>query len=239
MGHEYLFIFIVIVGVLSVGRGFSIKRNSCLRLISKSTSRGAQQLPIMMASQASESADKYSPNLDNYFARIGYTGSREPTLSNLKSIQRHHLIGIPFENLDIHLGYKISVDPKAVEQKIVDNRRGGYCFEQNLLLCHVLRALGFEITPLIARVIWQKPAQVTTGNTHMILRVECEGSSWLVDTGFGSMGSPQPLNIFSEGEQTTSSYVRRVLQVGNHYVHQVKLQGNWQNIYRFNLGELL
>ncbi len=191
-----------------------------------------------MASLVSESNEKYSPNLDNYFARIGYDGSREPTLSNLKSIQWRHLLAFPFENLDIHLGVKISIDPKAVEQKLVDKRRGGYCFEQNLLLFNVLRALGFEVTPLIARVMWQRPLHLITGNTHMVLRVECEGSSWLVDAGFGNLGSPVPLEIFFDGEQTTTADVRRMLKVGHHYIHQIKLQGNWQNIYKFNIGEL-
>ncbi len=181
--------------------------------------------------------EKFSPNLDKYFARIKYEGSREPTLRNLKSILWRHLLAIPFENLNIHMGDSISVDPITIEQKLVGNKRGGYCYEQNSHLCNILRALGLSVTPILARVMWQRSPLIVSGKTHFILRVECEGRSWLVDVSFCNMGSLIPLDIFFEGEQTTPNDVRRILQVGNVFIHQIKLQGNWLDLYKFNLGE--
>ena len=80
----------------------------------------------------------YTPDLPAYFARIGLHGERQPTLDLLRAIVHAHVSSIPFENLDVLLGRGISLDPTAVERKLVHDRRGGYCFEQNSLLLHVL-----------------------------------------------------------------------------------------------------
>src|SRR6185369_8535357 len=89
-------------------------------------------------------------NLDAYFARIGYTGPREPTLAVLDDIVARHTCTIPFENLDVLLGRGISLADDAVERKLVSDVRGGYCFEQNSLLQRALMALGFVVKPLSA-----------------------------------------------------------------------------------------
>lgn len=85
-------------------------------------------------------ADDYVPNLDAYFARIGWTGSRTVSVETLHAISAHHAAAIPFENLDVLAGKGISIGPEAVEQKLVHKRHGGYCFEQNQLLLFMLRA---------------------------------------------------------------------------------------------------
>ncbi|RLA03831.1 MAG: arylamine N-acetyltransferase, partial [Gammaproteobacteria bacterium] len=87
----------------------------------------------------------YSPDLDAYFSRINDSGSREPTLETLNRLIAAHVRTIPFENLDILLGRPISVGLEAIEQKLVHDRRGGYCFEQNTLFQQVLLALGFSV----------------------------------------------------------------------------------------------
>jgi N-hydroxyarylamine O-acetyltransferase len=96
-------------------------------------------------------------NLDAYFARIGYEGPREPTLAVLPALSAAHTRSIPFENLDVLLGRPIKLEIDAIFQKLVCDRRGGYCFEQNGLLLHVLDELGFQVAPLSARVRWQRP----------------------------------------------------------------------------------
>src|SRR5690349_7302660 len=88
-------------------------------------------------------------NLDAYFARIGYSGSREPTLAVLRTLQLQHVMAVPFENLDVLLGRRISIAPAAISRKIIEERRGGYCFEQNSLFRDVLSAMGFTVTPLL------------------------------------------------------------------------------------------
>ena len=97
------------------------------------------------------------PDLDAYFARIGYRGPREATLDVLKQLHALHPRAIAFENLDSFLGRPVRLDLASLEQKLVHARRGGYCFEQNTLFWKVLTALGFSVTGLAARVLWNQP----------------------------------------------------------------------------------
>src|SRR3954468_14639555 len=127
-----------------------------------------------------------APDLHAYFVRIGYTGERAPTLATLHAIAWHHATSIPFENLDVLLGRGINVGPAAVERKLVHEKRGGYCFEQNSLLLHVLRALGYQATPLSARVRIQRPRDFIPPRTHLFVRVDLADEPWIVDAGIGS-----------------------------------------------------
>lgn len=153
----------------------------------------------------------FKPDLVAYFKRIKYEGSTECNLETLKQIQLHHLKALPFENLNIHLNRPIILDVKTVEEKMIRSKRGGYCFELNILLLHVLRALGYEVCPLVARVIFQKRVDQVAGLTHVVLRVEAEGASWLVDTGFGHFGPLTPLKICLDGDYLTSICMLLVL----------------------------
>src|SRR4051794_25362765 len=86
-----------------------------------------------------------------YLDRIRHTGSRAPTIEALRALHRAHLHAVPFENLDIHLGRPIRLDPGAFFRKIVGERRGGFCYELNGLFAELLAALGFEVSLLSAR----------------------------------------------------------------------------------------
>jgi N-hydroxyarylamine O-acetyltransferase len=129
-----------------------------------------------------------APDLDAYFARIGYGGPWTPTLEMLHAITFHHATSIPFENLDVRLGRGISLAPADIFRKLVTHRRRGYCFEQNTLLLLVLQALGFRGTPLGARVRGQIPRDVVPARTHLFLCVHLADGDWLTDVGTG--GSP-------------------------------------------------
>jgi N-hydroxyarylamine O-acetyltransferase len=176
-------------------------------------------------------------NLDAYFARIGYTGPREATLATLRALQLLHVGAIPFENLDVLLGRGVKIDLESVEQKLVHAHRGGYCFEQNTLFAAVLRALGFHVTPLLGRVRWNKPADVRTGLTHMILRVEVDGRPWLADVGFGSVGPSGPLALDTTDEQATPHEPRRLMFDGARVVQQCRIGDTWGDVYEFQLEE--
>ncbi|PYS68431.1 MAG: hypothetical protein DMF69_20260, partial [Acidobacteria bacterium] len=91
-------------------------------------------------------------NMDAYLRRINYSGSREPTAETLRALQVAHLRSVPFENLSIHAGEPIVLTDKALFRKIVEKRRGGFCYEVNGLFAALLRALGFEVTMLAAGV---------------------------------------------------------------------------------------
>src|SRR6185369_9612361 len=126
-------------------------------------------------------------DVDAYLARIGYSGPRVPTLPVLHALTAAHTQTIPFENLDVLLGRPIDLQPDAIFDKLVRRRRGGYCFEQNGLFLHALEALGFRVRPLSARVRLDRPRDYTPPRTHMFLRVEIAGESWLTDVGVGGL----------------------------------------------------
>lgn len=176
-------------------------------------------------------------HLDAYFRRIGYTGPRTPTLDTLRALQEAHVQAVPFENLDVLLDRRIGLELSELERKIVQDRRGGYCFEHNTLFREVLRLLDFRVTPLLARVRWQVPREVKTPLTHMVLRVEIDERPWLADVGFGGVGSTAPLALHTDEEQKTSHDTRRVIVRDGYLVHQVFFHGNWGDVYQFRPEE--
>src|SRR5436190_24033061 len=105
-------------------------------------------------------------DLDGYFHRVGYAGSRMPTLDTLRDLQLRHTEAIPFENLNPLLGWPVRLDAAALEQKMVRDGRGGYCYEHNLLFRHVLEALGFRAVGLAARILWNVPDGMVRPKTH-------------------------------------------------------------------------
>lgn len=179
-------------------------------------------------------------NLDAYFARIGYTGPREPTLPVLHDILLRHTCTIPFENLDVLLGRGVSLADADVERKLVSENRGGYCFEQNSLLMRALVALGFAVTPLSARVRLNQPREFTPPRTHLLLRVEVGGVPWLADVGIGGFSPAAPLRLdLSDAEQPTAHEARRIVsESGSQHFHQVKLGDAWADVYEFTGEEM-
>jgi N-hydroxyarylamine O-acetyltransferase len=127
-------------------------------------------------------------DLAAYLGRIGVAELPPPDADGLVTIQRAHRLNIPFENLDILLGRGISLDPERVFDKLVRQRRGGYCFEQNGLFLAALHAAGFEARPLLARV-WLFATE-TPPKTHMINLVTLDGEAWIADAGFGGSYTP-------------------------------------------------
>jgi N-hydroxyarylamine O-acetyltransferase len=119
-----------------------------------------------------EEVTETAVGLDAYFARIGYLGGRTPTLETLETIIACHTEAIPFENLNSLLRWPVRLDPASLEEKMVCEGRGGYCFEQHPLLKNVLNALGHRVTGLAARVLWKAPEGAITPRGHMLLRVD-------------------------------------------------------------------
>src|SRR5262245_53576019 len=141
----------------------------------------------------------FQPDLDAYFSRIGYSGPKSATLEVLNAIAAAHIQSIPFENLDVLLRRPILLEPAAIFQKLVYDRRGGYCFEQNGLLMEVLASMGFQVAPLSARVRLQRPRDYTPPRTHVFLRVVIGGESWLVDVGVGGLSPTAAVRLDESG----------------------------------------
>ena len=195
------------------------------------------KLDIAPAQAASPSVD-----LDAYFARIGHDGPREPTLAVLRAIHQKHPDAIAFENIDVLLGRSISLDPAAVDAKLIAAGRGGYCYEQNGLLKRVLTALGFEVTGLMARVLWMVPEGAPARpRSHMVLGVRVPGDDtvWLADVGFGGCVLTGPLRLFSDDVQATPNGDFRILaipELGGERQVQANLSGKWAATYQVALG---
>lgn len=124
-------------------------------------------------------------NLTAYLQRIQYTGPHHPTPETLHQLHRAHLLAIPYENLDIHLGQRLTLDINHIYAKIVERGRGGWCYEMNGLFAWALQELGFDVAMLGSTV--GAPAQGGVGNDldHLILQVQLD-QPWLVDVGFGN-----------------------------------------------------
>jgi N-hydroxyarylamine O-acetyltransferase len=175
-------------------------------------------------------------DLHAYLARVGYEGPLEPTLGVLSTLHRLHPAAIPFENLDPLRGRPVPLDLAALQAKLVGARRGGYCFEQNALFRGALTALGFEVTPLIARVVWMAPPGAPLGpRSHMVLRVGLPEGPYLADVGFGGHLFSAPLKLAPGVEQTTAESVLRLTHSGEAMVLETRLPAGWASCYRFTL----
>ena len=171
-------------------------------------------------------------DLDAYFRRIGYAGSRAPTVEVLAALQQHHLNAIPFENLDVVLKRPIRLDPESLQRKLVTDRRGGYCFESNGLLFHVLRAMGFRNTALAARVLFERPNEMPMPpRSHMLQRVDFDEGSYLVDVAFGGQTPSGLLRWEPHVEQATARESCRLVPAGDELDLQA-LMGEWRLLYR-------
>jgi len=177
----------------------------------------------------------HSIDLDAYLRRIGHRAKVVPDLATLRTLAAAHAAVIPFENLNPLLGLPVDLDPAALERKMVQNGRGGYCFEQNLLFAQMLRTIGFEVSGLIARVLWGQPEDAVTAQTHMLLRVELDGGSWLCDVGFGGQVLTGALRLQADIEQPTGHEPFRLVLVDGDWRMQSLTRGQWLSLYRFDL----
>ena len=169
-------------------------------------------------------------DLDDYLKRIAYTGALAADADTLRGLHRAHAAAIPFENLDIVLGRSIELDLDNVQHKLVRRRRGGYCFEHNLLFGAVLERLGYPVTRLAARV---QPSRAGP-RTHMLLRVVADGSPWLADVGFGaSLLEPLPL----QPTHVTQGGWRYRLRAAGSDAWLLEQDGpdGWSELYAFTL----
>src|SRR5690606_32864649 len=142
-------------------------------------------------------------NLKAYFDRIGFSGSIAPNVATLEALHALHPAVIAFENLNPLLSLPVPLDQKSLERKLLSDRRGGYCFEHNLLFMRVLADLDFEVRPLGARVLWNHPEGAERPVSHMVLAVDIAGSTYLADVGFGGLTLTAPLQLRDGKEQET------------------------------------
>jgi len=168
-----------------------------------------------------------------YLKRINYDGPLDPSAETLRRLHRAHMLRVPFENLDIHLGRLIVLDESKLLSKIVEQRRGGFCYELNGAFGALLRALGFDVAMLSAGVA-REEGGFSPPFDHMALLVKLK-ERWLADVGFGD-SFMEPLLLDYRQEQIQAEGAYRISSDDDHLIlEQRDDAGSWKPQYRFTL----
>jgi N-hydroxyarylamine O-acetyltransferase len=173
-------------------------------------------------------------DLDAYLARIGWSGSTEPTLDTLSGLTRAHITRIPFENVDVLLGRGIRIDLDSIVKKMVVAARGGYCFEHGTLFQAVLQRLGFTLTAHAARVVVIVPRHQSP-RTHMFLTVEIAGERFVVDPGFGGHTALVPVPLREGAEVRDGSDRHRMVKYADEWVLEAEVDGTMTPLWMATL----
>lgn len=173
-------------------------------------------------------------DLSRYFDLIGYRHGGAPTLEALRELQLRHTHTIPFENLSPLAGLPVRLDLPSLLNKFT-SRRGGYCFEHNIVFRQALDAFGFRTRALLARVRLNAPPDVITPLTHMLVMVELDGERWIADTGFGRAVPTAPLRLQPGVVQETPNGLYRLMEDEAGYRLEAELAGRWEPLYVFDL----
>jgi N-hydroxyarylamine O-acetyltransferase len=173
-------------------------------------------------------------HLDAYLKRINYAGSIAPTLETLQMLHKLHPAAIPFENLNPLMELPVRLQLSDLEQKLVIERRGGYCLEHNLLFKAVLEDMDFKVTALGAARLWGRAADDAPDPDGMVLLVDVGGTPYLSDVGCGGLVPTAPLRLKAGLEQETPN--ERYRLVGGEPVWRLECEvaGTWRPLYQFD-----
>ena len=174
-------------------------------------------------------------DLDAYLARIGFGARLAPSLAVLSGLVSAHATSIPFESLNPLARRPVDLGIDALQQKLVRDGRGGWCYEHNLLFGHALHAIGFRPIGLAARVLWSVAAGAVRPRTHMLLRLDVDGQPHLVDVGFGGLTLTGVLRLEPDVVQETPHEPFRLVRRGEDFVMEALLKDAWVPLYSFDL----
>lgn len=171
-------------------------------------------------------------NIAEYLSRIGLKSSDLAVdLVSLKLLQRRHLLNIPFENLDIHWKRPIVLDLDKFYRKIVEEKRGGFCYELNGLFNELLRDLGFQTRLISGRVF--NGTDHGPEYDHAAIIVTISADEYLADVGFGAF-SAEPLRFVLDKEQQDETGVFVIRRFEDGYLEVAKKDGVvWTSQYIF------
>jgi arylamine N-acetyltransferase len=144
-------------------------------------------------------------------------------------------MSIPFENLDPYSGIPVSVALDDVADKLVRRRRGGYCFEQNLLFKAAVEETGARVDMFLARVRAGAPPGAVARLSHLVLRVALNDHVLLADVGFGRNTLLEPIPFEPDGVHTQNGWSFRVVDEDTERVLQLREKDEWTDLYGFRL----
>lgn len=175
-------------------------------------------------------------DIRSYLERISYDRPVRTDVESLFALHRTHLLTVPFENLDIHLGVPIQLDEQALWDKIIVRKRGGFCYELNGMFAWLLRQAGFEVTYLNGRVYNDEEKRGREfDHLTLLVRIPGEGTKWLADVGFGDSFF-EPLRLDYGGEQAQGSRAYRLETVDDGIdLLRRDQDGDWKRQYFFDL----
>ncbi|MGA8863173.1 MAG: arylamine N-acetyltransferase [Gallionella sp.] len=173
--------------------------------------------------------------LQKYFDRIAFKGEARPDIATVTELMRCQLFTVPFENLDVQAGKIISLEPEEIVDKIINRRRGGYCFEVNGLFAMALDALGIPYQFVAARPMMYP---VRKPRTHMALVVKADDREWLCDLGFGNYGIQMPMRLDLLDAEVKQGFDTFMLRKPNQheYLLQARIEGVWADQFAFDLS---
>jgi N-hydroxyarylamine O-acetyltransferase len=174
-------------------------------------------------------------DVEKYLNRIKFKGSPKTDLGTLKSLHLNHLLNVPFENLDIHLGRKIILEPELFYNKIVQNNRGGFCYEMNGLFYEIITFFGFKAKRVSARVFNDNGVPGREFD-HMAIIVDIGGEKWLADVGFGE-SFLEPLKLVPDIEQPQYGKSYKIVKVDEEIFKTVFSEDGkeYKDMYLFSL----
>ncbi len=173
-------------------------------------------------------------DLTGYFERIGFSGSIAPNLETLSALVELHAAAIPFENLTPMMREPVRIERLNIQQKLIYEKRGGYCLEQNLLLHWALETLGYEGMEIYA-------ANVLLGNvaregppTHILISVPIGANTYIADVGLGGVTVTAPLRLRGGVEQETPHETYRLTGGDPDWLLEAKVGEEWRHVTVFN-----
>lgn len=174
-------------------------------------------------------------NLNLYLQRLGFSAAPAPTLDTLRRLQLRHTFVFPFENLTTLSGEPVLIDLPSIEQKVLHEGRGGYCYELNNMFLALLQDLGFEARGISGRVVLGQPEGAWTSRTHRLSLVTLDGVRYISDVGFGGMVPTAPLMLDTVAEQLTPHEAYRIEPHSDGYTLRANVAGEWRAMYIFDL----
>ncbi|ETF09165.1 arylamine N-acetyltransferase family protein [Pseudomonas moraviensis] len=174
-------------------------------------------------------------NTNLYLQRLGFDAPPPPTLDTLRQLQSRHTAQFVFENLATISAEPVLIDLVSIEDKVLQQGRGGYCYELNHLFYALLLELGFDARAISGRVVMNQPEGSWTARTHRLSLVTIDEVRYITDVGFGGMVPTAPLLLDSEHEQPTPHEPYRIDKQADGYLLRAKVAGEWRPMYLFDL----